>query len=78
MAKLRLNLEALKVESFETAEEGPVRGTVMGNEEYTYYCETDVDCRTPGHASCVVTRCVSCSTGDDDPTPQCPLTAICP
>lgn len=64
MRKLRLNLDALQVESFETDEARAARGTVLGNEELSYYCETwEQDCRTAGHASCQATRCVSCSTG---------------
>lgn len=76
MRKLRLNLEALEVESFDTADAEAARGTVLGNEEYTWSCETAPECRTGGHASCAVTRCIQCSTSDPATT-DCPITSLC-
>ena len=58
MKKLRLKLDELQVESFETDAVRAARGTVEGNEEYTYVtCPTAPECRTPGYASCAMTRC---------------------
>ena len=76
MRKLRLNLEELEVESFDTDEARAARGTVLANEQYSYYCATDPDCRTPGYASCAATRCDNRCSGDD-PTIGCPITSIC-
>ena len=79
MRKLRLELDDLQVESFETAEARAARGTVEANEEYTYVgCLTAPQCRTPGHASCDVTRCDEEGCSDPQQTPQCPPSAICP
>lgn len=77
MRKLRLELDDLQVESFETDAVRAARGTVEGNEEYSYVCQTAPDCRTPGYASCAITRCDNEGCSDDPQTPQCPLTAAC-
>lgn len=69
MRKLKLKLDELRVESFDTANTPAARGTVLGNEEYSYNCYTEPECRTPGYASCDATRCHWCSTDD---------TEICP
>ena len=76
MRKLRLNLEELAVESFDTDEARAARGTVLANDQYSYYCETDPECRTPGYASCAATRCDNRCSGDDY-TDLCPVTTIC-
>lgn len=76
MRKLRLNLEELEVESFDTDEARAARGTVLANDLPSYYCESAPDCRTPGYVSCDVTRCDNRCSGDD-PTDQCPITTIC-
>ena len=69
MRKLRLDVEALAVESFETAEERDGGGTVFGREEYTYIgCATDPECNTYG-ASCAVSRCYTCES--------CPVSKGC-
>jgi hypothetical protein len=63
MRKLRLNAEDLKVESFNTDDAREARGTVLGNEQFSYFCASIPDCRTPGYASCQQTRCYDqCST----------------
>jgi hypothetical protein len=77
MRKLRLDLEELNVESFDTDDAAAARGTVMGNEEFSWSCLTDdAGCRTPGYASCDHTRCQWCSS---HPTcaPTCNFTACC-
>jgi hypothetical protein len=60
MGKMKLHLDALAVESFETAETLAARGTVLGHEEYSYFCDTRPECRTGAYASCGVTRCYMC------------------
>jgi hypothetical protein len=70
MRKLTLKVDELRVESFDTADVSAARGTVLGNEQYSYFCPTAPECRTAGYASCVVTRCHWCSTSDDSST--CP------
>lgn len=74
MAKLSLKLEELTVESFETAEPLPVRGTVLGQEtgsEPQIICQCSYDVgtcdRTCGAScrSCVQTcGCTSDPTGE--------------
>ena len=62
MKKLRLDVDRLGVESFETSE--PQRageGTVHGQEQYTYLCGSIPICSTIG-ASCAVSRCYTCNT----------------
>lgn len=68
MRKLRLDVETLAVESFETAEGLQGRGTVEGREHYTYFCATEPECRTIG-ASCAPSRCYTCES--------CPPSGIC-
>ena len=76
MRKLRLNLEALKVESFDTDDARAARGTVLANEQYTYFCDSLPECRTPGYASCAATRCYdACYPAG---TAECPLSSTCP
>ena len=41
MKKLRLDIENLVVESFDTNEAATERGTVEGNARFTAQCETD-------------------------------------
>ena len=62
MRKLRLDLDELTVESFETERTKEARGTVRGHWEYTYYCASDVQqgCTGGGGASCYATVCDSC------------------
>lgn len=75
MRKLTLNLDELQVESFETDAVRAARGTVEGNEEYTYYCgSVEFGCRTPGYASCDATRCKACSS---EPTCEVSCNATC-
>jgi hypothetical protein len=77
MRKLRLNLEELHVESFDTDDAAAARGTVVGNEEFSWSCPTDdTGCRTPGYASCQQTRCYWCSSPDTY-APSCNFTACC-
>ncbi len=56
MKKLRLDLEELAVESFESERAKEARGTVRGYWEYTYYCDTP-ECTGGGGASCMYTHC---------------------
>jgi hypothetical protein len=69
MRKLRLEIEELAVESFQTTDARDGSGTVFGREEYTYItCPTDPECNTYG-ASCAVSRCYTCRS--------CPVSAGC-
>jgi hypothetical protein len=76
MRKLRLNAEELKVESFDTDNVREARGTVVANEQYTYFCASAPECRTYGYASCMATRCYDeCSThveSCNNPSMCCP------
>jgi hypothetical protein len=89
MAKLRLDLEALVVESFETATPGAGRGTVEANQmvaepvrshsncEGCYYTII-ATCMSCGFDECTMaskTECPSCynSCGDCGPTCACPM-----
>ena len=74
MRKLRLDLEELEVESFETERSREQRGTVRGYWEYTYYCDSDEpDCTGGGGASCYDTVChnQSCHSCNPPPTFTC-------
>ena len=78
MRKLRLSLEELDVESFDTDDARAARGTVQANEEYTWSCDTELDpCRTPGYASCDYTRCFWCTSKPETCGPSCNFTACC-
>jgi len=73
MRKLKLDVHALRVESFESsAPHGPL-GTVRGNAG-TYECSaelicTDDTCR--GAESCAVTNCLTCLCPHTGPQPSC-------
>jgi hypothetical protein len=56
MKKVRLNVEALTVESFGVEQEKVERGTVKGNQIYTYFCRTDED-GCSGFDTCGYTWC---------------------
>ncbi|HEX8692467.1 MAG TPA: hypothetical protein VF746_08620 [Longimicrobium sp.] len=64
MRKLKLDVEELKVDSFEVAEdEKAPRGTVRGHAQYTDYrvCDTAVDCSWNSCPSNCVSACaVTC------------------
>ena len=68
MRKLRLDVDELTVETFDTAAVSAKRGTVHGREEFTYFCDT-VECTGPNGTSCNWSRCNTCNT--------CPPSAIC-
>ncbi|HEX5869717.1 MAG TPA: hypothetical protein VFY65_04860 [Longimicrobium sp.] len=59
MAKLRLNLDQLTVDSFDTAQPAQKKGTVFGEQ-----CTCYTNCTCPGCPTCVVTECnqASCAT----------------
>jgi hypothetical protein len=76
--KLRLNLEELEVETFETDDARGARGTVLANEEYSWSCPTDeTGCRTPGYASCEFTRCQWCTSKPQTCVASCDFTDCC-
>jgi len=63
MRKLKLNLEALHVDSFEITDEDARRGTVHGHVDYTHpiVCDTAVDCSYNTCQSNCFTECaVTC------------------
>lgn len=61
MRKLKLDLGELVVEGFDTAAAPAPRGTVEGEEQYTYFCATD-ECTGPNGTSCNLSRCHTCHT----------------
>lgn len=73
MKKLRLDVHALRVESFEAAaERGPEIGTVRGNAD-TPDCtvqEISQDPTCEGE-SCVETACITCLCPYSGPMPSC-------
>jgi hypothetical protein len=63
MPKLKLNLEALQVDSFEITDDGKARrGTVRGHADYTHpaVCDTAMDCSYNTCASYCQTACGTC------------------
>jgi hypothetical protein len=77
MRKLRLELEALQVESFRTSREGPWRGTVNGRSELEgaegedFVALTDVVPKTLPPARSCDTCHVTCETRCSCPTLPC-------
>ena len=64
MKKLKLDLAALRVESFEAAPaHGPRRGTVHAN--------SDEPVDPSGEESCAVTACLTCLCPYSGPMPSC-------
>lgn len=61
MRKLKLDLNELAVEAFDTAAVPATRGTVEGMQRYTYYCDT-LECTGPYGASCDWSQCNTCYT----------------
>jgi hypothetical protein len=59
MRKLKLDLDELAVEAFDTAAFPAMRGTVEGEEQYTYFCDT-CECTGPNGTSCNMSRCNTC------------------
>jgi len=58
MKKLKLNPEALKVESFDTDGDGSgVRGTVLAHAPYSYVCASVPECNTIWSCEGVRTGC---------------------
>ncbi|HET7229381.1 MAG TPA: hypothetical protein VFJ16_05230 [Longimicrobium sp.] len=73
MKKLDLSVDQLQVESFETAEAPPLKGTVRGQELSVY---NNISC----YASCIETGCNTCDNSLDYCTcADCPVhTDFCP
>lgn len=70
MNKLKLDLDALTVESFTTGADRDQEGTVMGNlyaEKPTTSVNNQITC---GDQSCAGPSCVSCSLCITDPTDE--------
>jgi hypothetical protein len=61
MRKLKLDLAELAVEAFDTAAAPAIRGTVRGNQQYTYFCATD-ECTGENGTSCNYSLCNTCYT----------------
>jgi hypothetical protein len=59
MRKLKLDLNELTVEAFDTEVVPAARGTVEGEEQYTYFCDTD-ECTGVNGTSCNWSRCNTC------------------
>jgi hypothetical protein len=59
--KLKLDVNELAVEAFETAAAPETRGTVEGRQLYTYFCGTD-ECTGPNGTSCNWSQCNTCYT----------------
>jgi hypothetical protein len=60
MKKLTLDLDALRVDSFETDEDGPYRGTVQGQSDTDMHrvCTTPTNCETDvSHSTCMAGTC---------------------
>ena len=70
MKKLRLSLDELRVDSFETTAEQEPRGTVMGEQQCT--CLTNCTC--PGCNTCNETCPQTCAYTCDDS--ECIMTCI--
>lgn len=61
MRKLKLDISELSVEAFDTAAAPPARGTVEGNQQFTYYCDT-AECTGENGTSCYASLCFTCYT----------------
>lgn len=68
MEKIKLNLNALKVNSFKTAESKPIIGTVKGNA--TRYCQSD-------EPTCTIYNTYCCDPHEPWETENCPHTQGC-
>jgi hypothetical protein len=65
MRKVKLEMEQLQIDSFETgSEDGDRKGTVFGNVKYTdiRYCGSGFSCYTDNEPECN-TRWYGCNTG---------------
>jgi hypothetical protein len=75
MRKLKLDVHALRVESFEaSAEAGPRIGTVHGNAPETRVCPVEpvtYDDECSKEESCAVTVCATCLCPHTGPQPSC-------
>lgn len=70
MRKLKLDVNALQVESFEArAEDGRTAGTVRGNGESYEECSEATGCS--GEESCAITACLTCLCPHTGPQPSC-------
>jgi hypothetical protein len=72
MRKLKLDVNELAVEAFDTAATPPMRGTVEANQQYTYYCASE-ECTNENGTSCNWSLCYTCYTCP----PVSPDPAIC-
>jgi hypothetical protein len=71
MRKLKLDVNELAVEAFDTATVPALRGTVEGRQQYTYYCVTDERTGMWG-TSCEWSLCYTCYTCPTlTPDPEC-------
>lgn len=75
MKKLKLDVHALRVESFEAATgSGPRTGTVQGNVAETRVCPVEpvsYDPECSAEESCAVTVCATCYCPYSGPMPSC-------
>jgi len=68
--KLKLDIQALRVESFEAAVSGgPQIGTVRGNAESYDACSEAKGCSDED--SCAITNCLTCLCPHTGPQPSC-------
>jgi hypothetical protein len=90
MAKLRLDPESLRVESFELAGDGTSHGTVFGNASYPAGCNPETGSADPEYDTCAFATCAgatcyascngSCDCGTvgcGDTVNTCPLVSVC-
>jgi hypothetical protein len=75
MNKLKLDLDELKVESFDTDGSPGSKGTVYAHAPYTYMCESVPECQTDWSCEGRVSMCDwNCST----PPPTNDISCSCP
>jgi len=70
MKKLKLNLDEIKVESFQTVQALINKGTVLGNDEWTVTCPPDTEAGCATEAATCPNTCVNTCAA------TCPNTCI--
>lgn len=70
MRKLKLDVHALRVESFDVSVgDGPGTGTVRGNAQSNELCSEMKGCSAED--SCAITNCLTCLCPHTGPQPSC-------
>ena len=79
MNKLKLDLEELKVESFDTDGSSEAMGTVHAHAPYTYMCESVPECQTYWSCEGAASRCDWLCSVTSDFSCSCPeASCSCP